>query len=253
MRSAAVSSDEALDLRVYASWRDSVCAWCMKLADSTNVQAKHTLQCAHCATARWCSEACAQSHREHGDHGVACEFLSTASPQLLQDDDAAAVLNVACGTLALRAKSQDKLERLVLAQSTEVALSASERRAAAAVADLLHRYAAAFEDAAPARSDLGTLFTRAILSVAKEAELQQHEQPDEDEDDDDDDAPAIETTGGRSLAWWLRQMIRREKSNSFGHHMPADVTPPAKGSGIYPLLAAMNHSCTPNVRGSLVP
>ena len=218
----------------------------MKLADSTSPQTKHTLQCAHCATVRWCSEACARSHREHGDHGVACEFLSTASTQLLQDDDAAAVLNVACGTLALRAKSHDKLERLVLAQSTEVALSASERRAAAAVADLLHGYAAGFEDAPQARGELATLFTRAILSVAKEAELQQHEQPDE--DDDDDDKLGIRTTRGRSLAWWLRQMIRREKSNSFGHHMPADVTPPAKGSGIYPLLAAMNHSCTPNVR-----
>jgi hypothetical protein len=236
-------SAEAADCRVYSSWRESVCAWCMKLGDNASVETKHSLHCDSCGTAHWCSEECAQAHREHGDHGVACDFLSTASSKLLQDDDSAAVLNLACGVLALRAKSQDKAERLVLAQSTDVALNASERRAASATADLLLAYASS-ENKAKARSELATRFTHAIVTVAKEAELQQHEEP----DDDDDDDRCSRDASSSSLTWWLRQMIRREKSNSFGHQMPPDVTPPAKGSGLYPLLAAMNHSCTPNVR-----
>ena len=224
----------------------------MKLADSTKVETKHSLICDCCATVRWCSEECAQAHREHGDHGVACEFLSTASTDIVQDDDSAAVLNLACGVLALRARSQATTEKLVLAQSTEVALNASERRAAAAVAELLPSYGTSFEGGTKARSELATRFTRAILSVSKEAELQQRKHAGDDDDDYDGsnfgDPDARGTSGGSSLAWWLRQMIRREKSNSFGHHMPPDVTPPAKGSGLYPLLAAMNHSCMPNVR-----
>eukprot|EP01043_Picozoa_sp_COSAG02_P075071 COSAG02_NODE_15310_length_1182_cov_1.500462_1_plen_219_part_00 len=218
----------------------------MKLADSASVETKHTLRCDSCGTAYWCSEECAQAHCEHGAHGVACDFLSTAS-MLLQDDDSAAVLELACGTLALRAKSQDKAERLVLAQSTDVALNASERRAAAATADLLLAYASS-DDKENARSALATSFSRAIVSVAKEAEVQQNEEPDDGGDSEDGDDNYNRGTSSGSLTWWLRQMIRREKSNSFGHLMPADVTPPAKGSGLYPLLAAMNHSCTPNVR-----
>ncbi len=219
----------------------------MKLADSASVETKHTLHCDSCGTAYWCSEECAQAHCEHGAHGVACDFLSTAG-MLLQDDDSAAVLELACGTLALRAKSQDKAERLVLAQSSDVALNASERRAAAATADLLLAYASS-ANKAKARSELATSFTRAIVSVAKEAEVQQHKEPDDDDGDNENgDVNCTRGTSSSSLTWWLRQMIRREKSNSFGHQMPADVTPPAKGSGLYPLLAAMNHSCTPNVR-----
>jgi hypothetical protein len=205
---------------VYASWRASACAWCMKLANNTSVERPHTLRCEDCAAVSWCSEACAEAHRAQGDHGVACSFLSTVGAETLQDDDASAVLSLACGVLALRATGQEKAERLVLTQSTEVALNASERRAATTVADMLLSYApssSSSSDGSPSEEPAAK-FSRAILDVAKEAtESQQQQQEEESEDEEEDDSGS--GGGASGLAWWLRQMVRREKSNSFGHHM----------------------------------
>ena len=184
-------------------------------------QRPHTLRCEDCAAVSWCSEACAEAHRAQGDHGVACSFLSTVGAETLQDDDASAVLSLACGVLALRATGQEKAERLVLTQSTEVALNASERRAATTVADMLLSYApsssSSSSDGSPSEEPAAK-FSRAILYVAKEAtESQQQQQEEESEDEEEDDSGS--GGGASGLAWWLRQMVRREKSNSFGHHM----------------------------------
>jgi hypothetical protein len=123
---------------VYASWRTRACGWCMKISEDRK---PCEVRCEGCASVRWCSEACKAAHNEQGDHGVSCSFLATVGKEILGSDDASAVLSLACGVLALRAEGKEKEERLVTASSSDVALSSSESEAAAAVANLLLRFA----------------------------------------------------------------------------------------------------------------
>ena len=198
---------------VYASWRRSVCAWCLRLADEHDFAKPLPHRCRDCDSASWCSEACAAAHRgAEGDHALVCGCLRTARGELRESDDAAAVLALAAGTIALRARGDRKTERLVCEQSAEVSLNAAERQAVRAVAAHLQVCSdsvAAGGGEGPAK--FGAAIRALIEEVAVSLPVSDEEEDGDDDDNSDDGEQGQKAEERAALRRWLQRLVRQEK------------------------------------------
>ena len=146
-----------------------------------------------------------------GDHALVCGCLRAARGELRESDDAAAVLALAAGTIALRARGECKTERLVCEQSAEVSLNAAERQAVRAVAAHLQ---VCSDSVAAGGGEGPAKFGAAIRALVEEVAVSLPVSDEEEDSDDDDDGEQGQKAEERAaLRRWLRRLVRQEKGN----------------------------------------